>query len=142
MRRIAEDNLRDECSEQRKKFRPAITVRDTMKEDPSRNRKGLRAAVKRKCREEEQETRREHLLQLPKQGEVSRIATAISAKVWADALVSLPPESSNLHSMRHTILFLTMQIYTCGRSLRTSVPSVGNARPSFMSSMHAILLSI
>ena len=42
--------------------------------------------------------------------------------------------------MRHTILFLTMQICTCGRrSLQTSVPSVGNARPSFMSSMHAIL---
>ena len=92
VRRIAEDNLQLEIITQRKKFKPAVMVRDTMIDDPSFTRKTLRVAAKRKCREEDDTTRRDHLLSLPRQGELSRTATPASAKAWAEALVSLPPE--------------------------------------------------
>ena len=92
VRRIAEDNLQLEIVTQRKMFKPAVMVRDTMIDDPSFTRKTLRVAAKRKCREEDDTTRRDHLLSLPRQGELSRTATPASAKAWAEALVSLPPE--------------------------------------------------
>ena len=67
-------------------------VRDVMKEDPSRNRKALRVAVKLKCSAEDEQAKQEHLLHLPRQGQMSRIATQASATVWANALTSLHPE--------------------------------------------------
>ena len=91
MRWTAEDNLCDESSAQRNRFKPAVIVRDPMREDPSRSRKALRVAVKRMCIEEDEAARQEHLLHLPRQ-ELSRTATPVSAKVWADAVVALPPE--------------------------------------------------
>ena len=101
MRRIAEDNLRDESSAQRKRFKPAVMVRDAMREDPSRSRKALRVAVKRMCTEEDEAARQEHL-HLPQQGELSRTATPVSAKVLADAIVAVPPEPFKFAS--HDIL--------------------------------------
>ena len=94
VRRIAEDNLQLEIITQRKKFKPDVMVRDTMIDDPSFTRKTLRVAAKRKCREEDDTTRRDRLLSLPRQGELSCTATPASAKAWAEALISLPHNSN------------------------------------------------
>ena len=66
---------------------------DAMKEDPSRNRRALRESVKRRCSDEDEQARQKHLLNLPRQGEMCRIATPSAAIVWANALESLPSES-------------------------------------------------
>ena len=69
-----------------------MCVRNAMIEDPSCSRKALRAAVKQICTQEDESARKDHLLSLPRQGELSRMAIPSTAKAWADALRSLPPE--------------------------------------------------
>jgi len=54
----------------RKKFKPAATVRNAMVEDPSRSRKALSAAVRRKVQEEGDAERLSQLSKLEKQGQM------------------------------------------------------------------------
>ena len=50
---VAERNLEHEKTLIRKKFKPPVSVQDTMADDPSRSRKPLSSATKRKVKEEE-----------------------------------------------------------------------------------------
>ncbi len=53
---IAERNLGSEVSGKRKKVHPAVMVQQAMTEDPSRTRKSIRLASKKKRRIEEDES--------------------------------------------------------------------------------------
>ena len=66
VRLLVERNLQHELSMMRKKFKPAVIVHNVMEEDPSRSRKTLSAAVKRKVQEEDDT---ERLAQLSRAGE-------------------------------------------------------------------------
>ncbi len=83
-----------------------------LKEDPSRSRKPLRVAAVKKVRFEDEEQHLEHLENLPRQGQMVRMATPGAAPIWAKAIQSLPqqvfkfflnaahdtpPHNSNLH---------------------------------------------
>lgn len=61
VRRIAENALQDELMARRKKFRPAVTVRDVMAENLDYTRRSLRMAVKKHVVEVDSKTRREQL---------------------------------------------------------------------------------
>ncbi len=101
-----------EVASARKKFCPAIVVQQVMKEDSSRSRKPLRVAAVKKVRIEDEEQRLEHLENLPRQGQMVRMATPGAAPIWAKTIQSLPqqvfkfvlnaahdtlPHNSNLH---------------------------------------------
>ena len=91
VRRIAEKAFQSEITAQRKKFRPAIVVRDTMQEDPSRSRKALLTAAKRRVSSED--VRLTGLQSLPRQGHMIRATTPDTATIWAKAVQSLPDDS-------------------------------------------------
>ena len=93
VRKIAEDGLRAELTAKRKMFRPAVVVRDIMKEDSSRGRKALAAAAKSKVQEEDEVSMLQDLQQLPKQGHMSRISSPESASVWVSVVTKLPQET-------------------------------------------------
>ena len=61
-----ENGLQSEISAERKKFRPAVMVQQTMQEDPSRSRRAPAAAAKRRVSDEEEETCLHNLQSLPR----------------------------------------------------------------------------
>ena len=90
VRHLAERNLQNELSLTRKKFKPAVTVRDVMVEDPSRSRKSLSAAVKRVVQEEDDNDRLSKLKMLEKQGQMVSSVDENEIEVWANTIQSLP----------------------------------------------------
>ena len=92
VRRIAEKGLQSEELVQRKKFRPAITVRNTMQQDPSLSRKALRVAAKRSVTKEDDHARLSQLQSLPRQGHMVRSFPPDMPAVWAEAVQGLPDE--------------------------------------------------
>lgn len=115
VRRVAEDGLRVEESLKRAKFRPAVVVRDVMKDDPSVSRKALTTAAKIKVTEDEKIARVAEVHNLPRQGHMIRSSEDGAAEIWAEALNQLPegawkfalnaahdtlPHNANLHLWR------------------------------------------
>jgi hypothetical protein len=94
VRHLAERHLKDEKLLQRKKFKPAVMVRDVMAEDPGCTRKGLTQAVKRKVIEEDDRVRQSQLFALEKQGQMMSTTPPDAAPLWSKAIQSLPPEQS------------------------------------------------
>ena len=92
VRLLAERNLQHELSMMRKKFKPAVTVRNVMVEDPSRSRKALSAAAKRKVQEEDDTERLAQLRKLEKQGQMVTSVDGDEAKAWANTIQSLPSQ--------------------------------------------------
>ena len=76
----------------RKKFKPAVTVRNVMVEDPSRSRKALSAAAKRMVQEEDDTERLAQLRKLEKQGQMVTSVDGDEAKAWANTIQSLPSQ--------------------------------------------------
>ena len=92
VRSIAEKGLHSEELVQRKKFRPAIIVRDTMQQDPSLSRKALRVAAKRSVTKEDDHARLSQLQSLPRQGHMVRSFPPNMPAVWAKAVQGLLDE--------------------------------------------------
>ncbi len=68
-----------------------MVVRDTLAEDPGRNRKSLAAAAKRNAQQAD-DKKREELKSLEKQGQMLRTTTPVGASLWVKAVQSLPAE--------------------------------------------------
>ena len=64
-----------------------------MQEDPSRSRKALLTAAKRRVSSEEEVVRLTGLQSLPRQGHMIRATTPDTATIWAKAVQSLPDDS-------------------------------------------------
>ena len=76
----------------RKKFKPAVSVRDTMSDDPSRSRKALSSAAKKKVKEEDDYERLTRLTSLEKQGQMLAVSADEEAKVWGKTVQTIPAE--------------------------------------------------
>ena len=95
----------------RKKFKPAVTARNAMVEDPSQSKKVQSAAVKRKVQEEDDKERLSQLRNLEKQGqimsmdgdEVEALANTIQSlpsklmRFTLNAAIDTLPHNANLH---------------------------------------------
>ena len=92
VRLLAERNLQHELSMTRKKFKPAVTVRKAMVEDPSRSRRVLSAAVKRKVWEEDDMERLSQLRKLEKKGQMITSVDGDQVEAWANTIRSLPSQ--------------------------------------------------
>jgi len=92
VRVLAERNLQHELNLTRKGFKPAVIVRDAVVEDPSRSRKALSAAVKRRVQEKDSTERLSQLKKLDKQGQVIASVDGIEIEVWAKTIQSLPSQ--------------------------------------------------
>ena len=92
VRLLAERNLQHELNLTRKSFKPAVTVRDTMVEDPSRSRKTLSAAVKRRIQEKDSNDRLSQLEKLEKQGQMIASVEENEIEIWANTVQSLPAQ--------------------------------------------------
>ena len=68
MRHIAEKQLQAETCLTRKKFKPAVVVRDAMVEDPGTSRKALLSAAKGRVNESDNVARLDQLKSLERQG--------------------------------------------------------------------------
>ena len=77
---------------QRPKFQPMRLTRDVMVEDPGVSRRGLVARTKAKVARDDTNSRREHVENLPQQGQLTRETDEEAAEVWS-AVNSLPSES-------------------------------------------------
>ena len=115
VRHIAEKQLQAETCRTRKKFKPAVVVRDAMVEDPGASRKALLSAAKGRVNESDNVARLNQVKSLERQGEMLRATTPDTATIWAKAIQSLPqeqtkfalnaavdtlPHNSNLHLWR------------------------------------------
>jgi len=76
----------------RKKFKPAVFVRNTMADDPSQSGKALSSAAKRKVREEDDNNRLAQLTSLEKQGQMLATSADEEAEVWGKTIQTLPSE--------------------------------------------------
>ena len=92
VRLLAERNLQHKLSLTRKIFKPAVTVRDTMVEDPSRSRKTLLAAVKRRIQEKDRSDRLSKLEKLEKQVQMIASVEENEIEIWANTVQSLPAQ--------------------------------------------------
>ena len=81
-----------EIKARRKKFRPAVIIRDNMKEDPSHSRKALSKAVKAQVTAEDDKARVRGLCSLPKQGHLMCTCLSNTPAIWARAVQSLSDE--------------------------------------------------
>ena len=115
VRSIVESKLRKEDAAHRMKFRPVVEVRNSLCEDPSMNRKQIVKRVKAKVTEQVNNTEKNRLTSLPQQGQMSRAANGENAKIWSQAVTSLPdrimkfainasldslPTNANLHKWK------------------------------------------
>ena len=71
-------------------FKPAVTVRDAMVEDPSRSRKAISAAVTRRVQEKDSIERLSQLKKLENQGQIIASVDGNEIEVWANTNQSLP----------------------------------------------------
>ena len=92
IRRIAEQHLQNEERCVRKVFRPAIEVREAMKENPGANRKWLGRRVKVRVLETDDEMRVTALCGLQRQGYMMRSFPPDFRNIWAKTVQSLPPD--------------------------------------------------
>ena len=76
----------------RKKFKPAVSVHDTMSDDPSRSRKALSSAAKKKVKEEDDYERLTRLTSLEKQGQMLAVSADEEAEVWGKTVQTIPAE--------------------------------------------------
>ena len=92
IRHLAERNLRGEAELKRHKFKPAVLVHDVLASNPGYSRKVLRMADVQRVSEEDDESRRKHLVSLEKQGQMLGSVTTDLASLWCSAVQSLPDE--------------------------------------------------
>lgn len=105
VRLLVERNVQHKLSMMRKKFKPAVTVCNAMVEDPSRSRKALSAAVRRKVQEEDDAERLSQLRKVEKQvvssvdrDEVEAWGNTINAAmIHLNAAMDALPRNANLH---------------------------------------------
>ena len=84
VRHLAEKHLQNEDRLFRKSFKPAVIVRDTLADDPGRNRKALSLAANREVKDREARQRLSQVQQLSKQGEMIHAISSETAAVWAN----------------------------------------------------------
>ena len=89
VRHLAEKHLQNEDRLFRKSFKPAVIVRDTLADDPGRNRKALSLAANREVKDREARQRLSQVQQLSKQGEMIHAISSETAAVWAKAVQAL-----------------------------------------------------
>ena len=92
VRHMAEKALQNDVSLTRCKFKASKVVRNTMQADPNFTRKSLSGASKRLVCEDDQEQLFNDLMQLEKQGQMSRCTTPDGARVWGKALENVADE--------------------------------------------------
>ena len=92
VRHIAEKQLQAEALQTRKKFKPAVVVRDAMVEDPDTSRKALLSAAKGRVNNSDNVARLDQVKSLERQGEMLRATTPDTATTWAKAIQSHPQE--------------------------------------------------
>ena len=92
VRYVAEKHLQNEARCIRKAFRPAVEVREAMKEDPGANRKSLMKRVKARVLETDNEIRVTTLLSQQRQGHMFRSFTPDFIDIWAKVVQALPPD--------------------------------------------------
>ena len=92
VRHLAERNLRGEAELKWHKFKPAVLVHDVLASNPGYSRKVLRMAAVQRVSEEDDESRRKHLVSLEKQGQMLGSVTTDLASLWCSAVQSLPDE--------------------------------------------------
>ena len=89
VRRIAEQNLQCEETAIRRGFRPALEVREAMRDDPGGSRKALKKRATTRVSEGDDDMRSAGLLSLPKQGHMIRSCPPESIGIWAKAVSTL-----------------------------------------------------
>ena len=93
VRRIAEKHLQGELARRCKKFKAAVVAQDILQLDPSMSGKALRIAAKRQVAKKDDQARLSELQSLPKQGDLSHLATpTAAATIWVDVVQGLPDE--------------------------------------------------
>jgi hypothetical protein len=92
VRHLAEKNLQHELKLTRKSFKASVIVRDTLQEDPGRNRRSLATAAKRATQQADDEKRQKDLMSLEKQGQMMRESPPGGASLWAKAVQAVPAD--------------------------------------------------
>ena len=92
VRRITEQALKNEETSVNKAFRPALEVREAMREDPGCNRQQLLKRVKARVKDADNEARVNSLLTQEKQGNMLRLSSPDAIDIWAGVVQSLPPD--------------------------------------------------
>ena len=93
VRYIAEKNIEAEESSQRKKFKPALSVRNILSIRPSQTRRQLTRSVKTSITTSDTQQMKDHLLSLPKQGSFLANAQDNNQALWSKVIPTLPEQT-------------------------------------------------